>query len=108
MHQTIFDVCFKLIYQLYNFFFRSSTNQFSFFDREVSRKAFSTMAVNGSSTHQNGQNGVHSFSGPPRYAPAMYAIPIEQPVVTLDAKSAFQVGTLDKITFYQKHIVLLI
>ena len=63
------------------------------------------MAVNGASTHQNGQNGVHSFSGPPRYAPAMYAIPIEQPVVTLDAKSAFQVGTLNKITFYQKHII---
>ena len=50
------------------------------------------MAVNGASAHQNGQNGVTSFSGPPRYAPAMYAIPIEQPVVTLDAKSAFQVG----------------
>ena len=47
------------------------------------------MAANG---HQNGQNGVHSFSGPPRYAPAMYAVPIEQPVVTLDASSAFQVG----------------
>ena len=47
------------------------------------------MAVNGASVHQNG-NGV-AFSGPPRHAPAMYAIPIEQPVVTLDAKSAFQV-----------------
>ena len=48
------------------------------------------MAVNGAGAHQNG-NGVASFSGPPRYAPAMYAIPIEQPVVTLDAKTAFQV-----------------
>ena len=52
------------------------------------------MAANG---HQNGQNGVHSFSGPPRYAPAMYAVPIEQPVVTLDAASAFQVGRSYKI-----------
>ena len=49
------------------------------------------MAVNGAGAHQNG-NGVASFSGPPRYAPAMYAIPIEQPVVTLDAKTAFQVS----------------
>ena len=49
------------------------------------------MAVNGAGAHQNG-NGVVSFSGPPRYAPAMYAIPIEQPVVTLDAKTAFQVS----------------
>ena len=47
------------------------------------------MAVNGAAAHQNG-NGV-TFSGPPRHTPAMYAIPIEQPVVTLDAKTAFQV-----------------
>ena len=49
------------------------------------------MAVNGAGAHQNG-NGVATFSGPPRYAPAMYAIPIEQPVVTLDAKTAFEVS----------------
>ena len=48
------------------------------------------MAVSGAAVHQNG-NGV-AFSGPPRHAPAMYSIPIEQPVVTLDAKSAFQVS----------------
>ena len=47
------------------------------------------MTTNGSNVHQNG-NAV-TFSGPTRYAPGMYAIPIEQPVVSLDAKSAFQV-----------------
>ena len=57
------------------------------------------MAANGALAQQNGQNGVHSFSGPPRHAPAMYSVPIEQPVVTLDAKSAFQVGISSKICF---------
>ena len=63
------------------------------------------MAANGALAHQNGQNGVHSFSGPPRHAPAMYSVPIEQPVVTLDAKSAFQVGISNKITFRSKILV---
>ena len=57
------------------------------------------MAMNGKEVHQNGHaisavkdcNASPLFSGPPRYAPAMYAIPIEQPVVSLDAKTAFQV-----------------
>ena len=65
------------------------------------------MAVNGAGAHQNG-NGVESFSGPPRYAPAMYAIPIEQPVVTLDAKTAFQVSqtsSLKQFKMILKHFI---
>ena len=62
------------------------------------------MAVNGAGAHQNG-NGVASFSGPPRYAPAMYAIPIEQPVVTLDAKTAFQV--IETSPFRQFDMILI-
>ena len=59
------------------------------------------MAMNGAPVNPNGHavsavtesNAAPSFSGPPRYAPAMYTIPIEQPVVSLDAKTAFQVVT---------------
>ena len=69
------------------FFYRSSISQIH--SRNQCFLNRSTMAVNGAAVHQNG-NGV-AFSGPPRHAPAMYSIPIEQPVVTLDAKSAFQV-----------------
>ena len=64
------------------------------------------MAVNGAGAHQNG-NGVASFSGPPRYAPAMYAIPIEQPVVTLDAKTAFQVSQTSHLKQFERILIII-
>ena len=69
------------------------------------------MALNGKALDQNGHatsavkdsNASPLFSGPPRYAPAMYAIPIEQPVVSLDAKTAFQ-NLTEREQLYAHHL----
>ena len=63
------------------------------------------MSSNGATLQTNGGSAqVVTFpDAPPRHAPSNYCFPISQPVVALDAKTAFQ-GLTEREQLYAHHL----